>query len=70
MKFLLQKLAIWFYEKMDCRSMHDSDFWSHHIFYAVGKQDDTKIIITELNRINGNLDYKGTVIGKGWFYYE
>jgi len=68
MKLILQKLAIWFYEKMDCRNMHDSDFWSYHMIYAVGKQDDTKLIITELNRITGNLEYRGTVGDEGFKY--
>ena len=60
MKKLLQKLAVWFYEKMDCRTMDRHEFWSHHVYYAVPKDTDPMIIIGEVNRINGELDLVGT----------
>ena len=59
MKRLFQKLAIWFYEKMGCREMAHSDFWTHHILYSVPKEVDSKIIVSELNRVSGEIEHKG-----------
>jgi hypothetical protein len=67
MKKLLQRLAIWFYEKMNCRSVSNDKFWKYHMLYSVGKHNNEKIIIAELNRINNQMQLVGTFTG-GIFY--
>lgn len=51
LKFFLQKLAIKFYEKMQCRDLDTENFWKYHIMFAVGKKNNSKIIVAELERI-------------------
>lgn len=60
MKKIFQRLAIWFYEKMDCRSLDRDNFWKYHMLYAVGKHNNEKVIIAELNRINNQMQLVGT----------
>lgn len=48
MKRFLQKIAIWLYEKTDCREIHDNEFWRQHIMYAVPLKVNHKIIVMKI----------------------
>lgn len=59
MRKMLQRLAIWFYEKMDCRGMDRNAFWQYHLLYSVPKIADSKIVVAEINRITNEIEYRG-----------
>lgn len=64
MKHYLQKMAIWLYEKLGCRTMDKDSFWTYHVMYSAPKDIDHKIIIAKLNdHLNeAPVSYVGTVV--------
>jgi hypothetical protein len=70
LKRFLQRLVIKWYEKLGCREMDPTLFWTYHLFYSVPKDLDSKVVIAEINRINGEIQYVGDWTRENGFFIK